>query len=136
MHAIKIVLILSFVIVLIGVFRHRQRVELRAGSRIVALILFGLAVASVVDPDLTQQAARALGVSRGTDLILYLLVVVFILTSLGLYFRFREADRKLLELARVVAINQAVQQGGLPGSVPSAGVSGEPESTPKGARPG
>lgn len=133
MHAIKVLLILSFVIVLVGVFRHRQRVELRAGSRIVAIVLFALAVASVVDPDLTQQVAQALGVSRGTDLVLYLLVVVFVLTSLGLYFRFREADRKLLDLARVVAINEAVQQGGMPGA-PERSSQGEREGGERAGR--
>ena len=112
---IKIVLIASSLAVLVAVFRHRQRVELRAGSRLLALVLGALAVASIADPDIPQRAASAVGVTRGTDLILYVLVVVFVLTSLGLYFRVRESDRRLQDLARTIAINQAVLDGGAPG---------------------
>jgi hypothetical protein len=112
---IKIVLIASSLAVLVGVFRHRQRVELRAGSRLLALLLGALAVASIADPDIPQRVASVVGVTRGTDLILYVLVVVFVLTSLGLYFRVRESDRRLQDLARVIAINQAVLDGGAPG---------------------
>jgi hypothetical protein len=113
---IKILLIAAFLLAAVIVFRHRQRVEMRAGTRIGALVLFGLAVASIIDPDLTQVAAHEVGVGRGTDLVLYALVVMFTLTSLGFYFRSRESDRRLLELARVVAINQAVMTGGMPGA--------------------
>lgn len=116
MQWIKIVLIFSFLGVLVTVFRHRRRVELRAGSRIAALVLSAIAVVSIADPDIPQAVAEDLGVGRGTDLILYLLVVVFVLTSLGLYFRLREADRRLFDLARAVAINQAVQAEGPPGT--------------------
>jgi small membrane protein len=119
MQSIKIVLILCFIGVIIGVFRHRRRVELRAGSRILALLLFLLAVVSVADPNLTVVAANAMGVARGTDLILYALVVIFVLTSLGLYFRSREVEQRLLDLARAVAIGQAIQLQGVPGSEPA-----------------
>ena len=114
MQSIKIVLIVCFLLVIVGFFRNRRRVELRAGTRILALALFALAVASVMDPDITMIAARALGVGRGTDLILYALVVVFTLTTLGLYFRLREADQRVLDLARMIAITEAVQADGLP----------------------
>jgi hypothetical protein len=119
---IKIILILSFLAVLVGAFRNRQRVELRAGSRLGGLALCLIAMVSIVDPDIPQRTAEKLGVTRGTDLILYMLVVIFVLTSLGLYFRSRESDRRLLELARAVAINFAVQSDGPPGAhTPKAG---------------
>jgi hypothetical protein len=112
MQWVKIPLILCAVLVLVTLFRNRQRVELRAGSRILALVLAGLAIASIADPDIPQRTAELLGVGRGTDLLLYILVVVFTLTSLGLYFRIRESDQRVRKLARALAIERALREEG------------------------
>ncbi len=47
------------------------------------------------------------GVARGTDLLLYVLVVVYVLTTSGLYFRVREGDQRLRRLAREMALERA-----------------------------
>jgi hypothetical protein len=116
MTLIKIVLIVSFVGLAIWAFRNRSHVGLRAGARILALILTTAAVLSVLQPRLTQHAANVLGVTRGTDLILYVLTVVFALTSLGTYFRFRDQEQRIVELARAEAIRDAILSQGLPGA--------------------
>ena len=41
----------------------------------------------------------------------HVLVVVFVFTSLGLYFRLREADRRVRTLARTLAIESAIREG-------------------------
>jgi len=107
MQWIKIPLVVSAVLVLVFLFRHRGRVGLRAGARVVAFALFAVAVVSIIVPDLPQWAAEAVGVARGTDLLLYLLVVVYVLTTLGLYFRVREGDQRLRRLARDIALERA-----------------------------
>ena len=112
MQWIKVPLILFAIVVMVALFRNRQRVELRAGSRVLALVLAALAIASIVDPDIPQSAAELLGVSRGTDLLLYILVVVFTLTSLGLYFRIREGEQRVRKLARALAIERALREEG------------------------
>lgn len=114
MQWIKIPLVIAAVLIFIMVFRHRQRVELRAGSRLLALGLAVVAVVSIIDPDIPQAAANALGVARGTDLLLYLLIVVFVLTTLGLYFRLRETDQHLRRLVRSIAIEEAIRRDGPP----------------------
>ena len=91
-------------------FRHRGRVELRAGARVLAFVLFASAVVSIIDPDVPQWAAETVGVARGTDLLLYLLVVVYVLTTLGLYFRVREGDQRLRRLARDMALERAERE--------------------------
>jgi hypothetical protein len=123
MTAIKIVLVLA-IIGMVWAFRNRSRVGLRAGARLAAIVLVILAIVSVIDPTITQRAAEELGVTRGTDLLLYLLVLVFAATSLGFYFRFRELERRLADLARAEAIREAVSVQGMPNG--AANASGAP----------
>ncbi|MDU0312712.1 DUF2304 domain-containing protein [Phycicoccus sp. M110.8] len=112
MQWVKVPLILFAVLALVALFRNRDRVELRAGSRVVAIVLAAAAVASIADPGIPQRVAEALGVGRGTDLLLYVLVVVFTLTSLGLYFRIKESDARVRKLARALAIERALREDG------------------------
>lgn len=110
MSWIKVLLIASALLVLVVLFRHRNRVLLRAGTRVAAVVLFLLAVVSIANPDIPQAVAQRVGVVRGTDLLLYLLVVVFTLTTLGLFFRLRETDHHVHQLARALAIQEALRR--------------------------
>ena len=114
MQIIKPVLILCFVILLVFVFRQRGRAGLRAGSRLGALALGVAAIVFVADPAIPQRLAEAVGVDRGTDLILYTLVVVFAITSMSLYFSQRAAQVQIQQLARRVALSDAVATDGPP----------------------
>lgn len=114
MQYIKIPLVLAAVLILVIIFRNRQRVELRAGSRVLVLVLAAIAIVSIIDPDIPQAIANLLGVTRGTDLLLYLLIVVFVLTTLGLYFRLRDTDQHLRRLVRSIAIEDAIHKDGPP----------------------
>ena len=116
MTLIKALLILSVLAVLVWAFRNRFRVGLRAGVRVLAVLLTGVAIVSIIDPSLTQEAADVVGVTRGTDLVLYLLAVVYVVTSTGTYFRFREQDRRIVEVVRASALRDAILTNGLPGA--------------------
>ena len=118
MQWVKIPLVIAAVGVLLFLFRHRGRVELRAGARVLALALFVVAVISIIVPDIPQTAAETVGVARGTDLLLYLLVVVYVLTTLGLYFRVREGDQRLRRLAREMALERAERESPMRTSAP------------------
>jgi hypothetical protein len=108
MTLIKIVLILAFISVLIWAFRNRTHVGLRAGTRLGIFAITALAVASILRPGITQVIADFLGVTRGTDLVLYAVTVAFFVSSLATYFRFREQDRRLVEIVRENAIREAL----------------------------
>jgi hypothetical protein len=123
MIAIKIVLILA-IAVMFWAFRNRSRVGLRAGARVAVILLAVLAALSIIQPSLAQYAAEQVGVTRGTDLLLYLLVIVFAATSLGFYFRFRELERRLADLTRAQAIREAVSMQGMPNGAASLVVPG------------
>ena len=87
--------------------------------RFAAVALTGLAITSIVDPNLTVDAAHAVGVTRGTDLVLYVLVVVFVFTSIGTYFRFREQERRFVQVVRASAIRESLLVQGVPGPLGS-----------------
>ncbi|MDQ2838974.1 MAG: DUF2304 domain-containing protein [Actinomycetota bacterium] len=116
MNLIKILLIVSFLSLMTWAFRNRNRVGLRASLRLALLLLTAIAIASIIDPGLTQSVANVVGVTRGTDLILYLLVVIFTLTAIGTYFRFREQERRLIRVVRDSAIRDAILTQGIPGA--------------------
>jgi small membrane protein len=130
MIAIKIVLIMA-IIGMFWAFRNRSRVGLRAGARLAVLLLAVLAAVSIIQPSVAQRAADELGVTRGTDLLLYLLVMVFAASSLGFYFRFRELERRLADLTRAQAIREAVSVQGMP----RGGVSAPVQPGPRSAAP-
>ena len=114
MPAIKVVLVLVVLALLTWAFRNRKRVGMRAGARLMAVALAAFAIVSVLYPNLTTRAARAIGVGRGADLLLYVLVVAFAFTSAGLYFRSRDLERRLDIVVRRIAIREAVLEDGLP----------------------
>ncbi len=88
---------------------------MRAGIKIAAVTLAVVAVAAVADPSLTQDLANLVGVTRGTDLMLYVLVVVFAFTQAGTYFRFKELEMRFARAVRSQAIAEAIERDGLPG---------------------
>ena len=68
-------------------------------------IAAGLAIAW---PDVTQVAARALGIRRGADLVLYCAVVVMMIGFLMTYSRLRQLRRELTLVVRHMAKRDAV----------------------------
>ena len=115
MTPIKALLIAAILGVLVWAFRHRGRVAMRAGIKIAAVTLAVVAVAAVADPSLTQDLANLVGVTRGTDLMLYVLVVVFAFSQAGTYFRFKELEMRFARAVRSQAIAEAIERDGLPG---------------------
>jgi hypothetical protein len=119
MIGIKLVLVVLVLALLVWAFRNRNRAGIRASGRIAILLLAAVAIASVLDPNITSAVARMLGVTRGTDLVLYLLVMAFAFTSAGLYFRSKSLETKLGAVVRQVAINEALSRDGVPDGPPS-----------------
>jgi hypothetical protein len=117
MTLIKILLIVSFLGMLLWAFRNRATVGLRAGIRMGAVGLTVAAIASIINPNISTRVANFLGVGRGTDLLLYVLIVVFAATSVGTYFRFRAQELRIVEIVRALAIRDAVSLNGSPGSL-------------------
>lgn len=115
MSGIKVVLVSAFLLILVWAFRNRRRVGLQAGGRLLAVGVVVLAVASVLHPDLTQWMAERLGVTRGTDLVLYLFIVVTSTMAVITRLRFRDLEHRMQDVVRVMALRDAAILNGLPG---------------------
>jgi hypothetical protein len=111
---IKFILVIAVVAVALLAFRNRYDVGIRAGARLAALALAAFAIASIIDTAIPQALANAMGVTRGTDLVLYTLVVVFAMTATGLYLRTREIERTVALIVRSAAIRDSILVGGMP----------------------
>jgi hypothetical protein len=104
---IQVLLVLAVLLILFVFVRSSNAVYVQASKR-VALVLFAVAnVYAVMRPDDLSALAKLVGVGRGTDLVLYALVVAFMAGMFSFYQRFRVVDRRYTELARTVAIREA-----------------------------
>jgi hypothetical protein len=104
---IQILLITGTLGLLFILLRHRAAARTRAWKRLILVALAGLAVASILQPELTTRVANLLGVGRGTDLLLYLLTAVFLYVAMGFYLKFKDVERQLTLLARQQALTDA-----------------------------
>jgi hypothetical protein len=104
---IQFLLVLAVLVILFVFVRSSNAVYVQAGKRL-ALVLFALVnIYAVMRPDDLTALARLVGVGRGTDLVLYALVVAFMAGMFSFYQRFRVVDRRYTELARIVALREA-----------------------------
>lgn len=105
---IQIVLLLCTIGVAAFFVRQRKKARAKAGVKLGFLLFVIGCVWAISRPDDLTVIAHWLGVSRGTDLLLYLLVVAFMFTTVSSYVRFREQELRYARLARAVALSNAV----------------------------
>jgi hypothetical protein len=104
---IKIILIVLFVAFGIALVLPAVGARRLAIRRILLLLATLAAVVAIAFPELVNGLANLVGVGRGTDLVLYVLVVVFIGNSISNSIRHRQLEREVTKLARKVAIASA-----------------------------
>ena len=104
---IQILLIPALVAAVLLSLRSRSSLRGQARRKILALATVVLGVLAVLFPDSLQELADAVGVTRGSDLLLYGLVLVQIYLVGSTSVRFREQEGRLVQLARQVAIMDA-----------------------------
>lgn len=87
----------------------RARASLRGQARrkLLAALTVVFGAVAVVFPDTLQALADAVGVTRGTDLLLYVLALVIIYLVGSTSVRFREQESRMVRLARQVALAEA-----------------------------
>ena len=105
---IQFLLILAALVLFSTFLRLAHTARLQAFKRIGFLLFCLFGVIAVLRPGVMTWLANQVGVGRGTDLLLYILVVVFAFFSLNTYLRFKDTERRLTKLARAMAIRDAV----------------------------
>lgn len=107
MVAIQILLIAAVLLLLVFFLRNHGTSRTRASVKIGFVLFLVFGVVAVVDPNATTKLANAVGVGRGTDLLVYLLVVAFAFAMINTYLRFRDWELRQARLARAVALRDA-----------------------------
>ena len=115
---IKALLVLAAVLLFVFFLRRSHTARLQAFKRIGFTLFCLFGVIAVLNPNVMTWLANRVGVGRGTDLLLYILTVVFGFDALNTYLRFKDTDRRLTRLARAMAIRDAVPPA--PGDGPAA----------------
>ncbi|MDR3201864.1 MAG: DUF2304 domain-containing protein [Bifidobacteriaceae bacterium] len=95
-------------IVGIAVFLARGQGARHLAVRRLMTVAFALvAIASIIEPDAWSRVANAVGVGRGADLLLYILIVVFISYMATRFARERRVQDQITALARRIALDEA-----------------------------
>jgi small membrane protein len=104
MRTIQVLLIaLILLAAIVGSVAFRSRLA----YRLLGMFFFLVATLCVLFPDSTTDIAKSLGVGRGTDLLLYLVIFAGVHACLLLYMRTRRLERKLTQVVRAIAIRDA-----------------------------
>ena len=82
------------------------------------MIWFCAAVA-ILQPELTVRVAKALGIGRGADLVLYCSVVAMMVGFMMMYVRLQRLQRELTVVVRHLALREASVEAN-----PGTGVAG------------
>lgn len=75
--------------------------------RLVGAAVVVLGVVAVAFPGTTVWAAHLVGVGRGTDLLLYVFVMIFLFTTVASHQRIYGLERRITELTRELALRAA-----------------------------
>ena len=107
---IQVLLIVVVILVVARLFRSRGA-RAQAIRRIGLVVFAAFAAVSILFPDVWSRLAQLVGVGRGTDLVLYALVVAFLSFTVTTYLRFRDLETNYTRLARRIALREAPRPG-------------------------
>ena len=106
---IKALLLLAGAALVAFFLANRRKARAKAGVKIGFVLFVVFMVYAVIRPDDLTWVANRLGVQRGTDLVLYALVMGFAFVTVSTYVRFREQELRYARLARSIALQNAVR---------------------------
>lgn len=104
---IQIVLIAAVLLLLLFFLRHHGKSKTAASVKIGFSLFMVFGVLAVLLPDQVTLLAHFLGVGRGTDLLLYGMVVAFGFATINTFLRFKELELRYAKLVRAVAIQNS-----------------------------
>lgn len=104
---IKIVLIVVLAVAVAMIIFPGRGARGQAVQRLFWLLGLLVGVVAIIFPALTSVVASWLGIGRGTDLLLYLLIVFVIAFTVTNAVRNRKTDRTITVLARKIALMEA-----------------------------
>ena len=103
---IKVLLVGAVLGLALMLLRGRRRAAGQAAVRMAGLGLVVLACVAIVYPGTTVWAAHVVGVGRGTDLVLYVLVMTYLFSAVATYQRFHALEAQVATLTRELALQR------------------------------
>lgn len=104
---VQIALVIAVVIVSVGLMRGGSNARNLAIRRMMLVFFAFVAAFSVFFPVALTKLAQLLGIGRGTDLVLYALIVSFLVFVASTNHRFRQLEKSITRLSRHVALEEA-----------------------------
>jgi hypothetical protein len=104
---IQAILVVAVVLLTVKLTRSSTNVRHQAIRRLLLAGFIVAAVVAILFPEMTSVAANAVGVGRGTDLLLYALVIAFLGYIATTFKRFDELSRKITLLTRELSLAEA-----------------------------
>lgn len=134
MLLIQILLVIAVAALTLYFLSNRRKARAKAGVKIGFVTFLVLAIFAVLFSDATTWVAQLVGVQRGTDLMLYALIVAFVFVTVSSYLRFREQELRFARLARAVALSNAQAPDDLNDADDLKGADNAADAEPTGAR--
>lgn len=104
MTPIQIILISAFLFTSLYYF---VRLRNRIADVVLLFVLLLTSILVILFPEWVSLIAQRIGVGRGTDLVFYLLVVLFFFVTLKLYSRLRKLEQQITDIIRKQSIEDA-----------------------------
>lgn len=121
MLLIQVILVVAVVAVAV-VLLNSEKAQHQAIRRLLLLAFAAFGVLSVLFPAVWTRLAELVGVGRGTDLLLYAVVLAFLGYVATTNRRFRQVEMQVTVLTRQIALDEAPPPGrGGPALPPSPG---------------
>ena len=108
MIVIQIILIIGLLFMMTRLLSTRNTTRTNASKKLGLFLFMIAAIVVVLFPDMMNSLAHAVGVGRGADLLLYFVTLAFIFSQLNGYVKSKEEQRRLVILARKVAILESI----------------------------
>ncbi|AKK04618.1 MAG: DUF2304 domain-containing protein [Corynebacterium sp.] len=105
---VQLLLLITTLLLVLYFLTNRRKARAKAGVKLGFVVLVILAIWAVLRPDDVTVIANTIGVDRGTDLMLYVLIMAFGFTTLSTWIRFREQELRYARLARAIALQNAI----------------------------
>jgi len=99
-------LIIILAMLAFGFYVFSARTVLR--DRIIYFILVSAGVILALYPNFSTRLANAIGIGRGTDLILYIFIIFSLFYYTSLASQFKKIEQQLTTLTRAIAIQHAL----------------------------
>lgn len=104
-------LFIAFVLAVVGViWRSRDSAHGRAWKRLFLIGFAALVILTILAPGITSQAAGAVGIGRGSDLVFYLTSFALMMLAALVYAKFKRMDERIAELTRQLALSDWERQ--------------------------